>query len=381
MDFRVPGEVQAFLDRIREFSRELAPTVAEMERRAELPEGLLRRCGGLGLSGMLIPTAFGGSDIGPIGYIHAIEEISRTSASLGALLSVHNSVGAFPIYQFGTDEQKKEFLPSLCSGEHLGGFAITEAGAGSDVSGIATTARRDGRDFIINGIKTFITGNGNVYNVLAATDKKKGNAGMTLFIVRKGDPGFKIGGKEHKMGLHAKETCELLFEDCRVPEKRVLGRENEGFKQAMQVLDTGRIGIAAQAVGASRGALEEAIALIQKRPTLARAQAVQFTIAECATELDAAWLLVVRAAQKKSLGRVTTVAASMAKSLATTVANRVAARLLNILGREFLSEPNPIGRFFRDSKVFEIYEGTTEIHNLIISRRLMGNWPFEKELE
>jgi len=381
MDFSIPEEANNFHGKVQAFRRQLAPRVAEMEREGLLHPGLLRECGTVGLTGMLIPSAFGGSDVGPIGYILAIEEISRASASLGALLSVHNSVGAFPINQFGSIEQKKEFLPALCSGEHLGGFAITEAGAGSDVSGIATNARREGAEFIINGIKIFITGKGDVFNLLVSTDRQKGSSGMTLFIVRKGDKGFRIGSKERKMGLHAKETCELIFEDCRVSENRILGKENEGFKQAMQVLDTGRIGIAAQAVGASRGALEEAVTVMQKRPELARNQALQFELSECATELDSAWLLVLKAADRKKRGAGTTILASMAKSHATTVANRIAHRLLGVLGKEFLAGPNPIERFFRDSKVFEIYEGTTEIHHLIISRRLMGSWPFEKELE
>ena len=382
VELSIPPDLQDFLAKVRAFRLSIPPAIDEAERAGRFPQNLLRECGKLGLCGMLVPREYGGSGIGPLGYVLAIEEVSRASASLGVVLSVHNSVGVFPIYQFGTEEQKKALLPRLCSGEALAGFAVTEAGAGSDVSSIATTAAKKGKEWVLNGIKLFISnGEGEAFNVLATTGSGKGHLGQTMFLVRKGDPGFRVGGTERKMGIHADQTCELVFEDCRIGADRVLGRENEGFKQAMQILDAGRIGISAQAIGSTEGALDEAISVIRRTPRLAASQAAQFAIAECATEIEAARLLVLRAADRKQRGLGTTMAASMAKLQAATVANRVAARLVAVLGQEAVLGPNPIERFFRDSKVFEIYEGTSEIHQLIISRRLLGSWSFEKSME
>jgi alkylation response protein AidB-like acyl-CoA dehydrogenase len=382
VDLSIPPQTQEFLDRVRAFRLSLPQRIDAAEHSGRFPPELLRECGRLGLCGMLVPREYGGSGIGPLGYVLAIEELSRASASLGVVLSVHNSVGVFPIFQFGTEEQRREFLPRLCSGEALAGFAVTEAGAGSDVSSIATTAIKRGNEWLLNGIKLFISnGEGESINVLASTRREKGYSGQTMFIVRKGDPGFRVGGTESKMGIHADETCEIVFEDCRIPADRVLGRENEGFKQAMQILDAGRIGISAQAIGSTEGALEEAISMVKGMPRLAASQTAQFRLAECAAEVEGARLLVLRAADRKQRDMGTTVAASMAKLQASTVANRVAARLVGILGAGVISGSNLIERFFRDSKVFEIYEGTSEIHQLIISRRLMGSWSFEKGLD
>jgi hypothetical protein len=382
VELSIPDDTQQFLDKVRAFRLSLPPRIDAAERAGRFPPELLRECGRLGLCGMLVPKHYGGSELGPLGYVLAIEELSRASASLGVVLSVHNSVGVFPIYQFGTEEQRREFLPRLCSGEALAGFAVTEAGAGSDVSSIATTAEKKGAEYILNGVKLFISnGEGGTINVLASTRRNKGYSGQTMFIVRKGDPGFRVGSTERKMGIHADETCELVLEDCHIPEKRVLGKQNEGFKQAMQMLDAGRIGISAQALGSTEGALEEAVSIVSSRPRLASLQAVQFALAECAAQVEAARMLVLRAADRKQRDMVTTVAASMAKLQTSTVANMVAARLVGILGAEAVSGSNPIERFFRDSKVFEIYEGTSEIHQLIISRRLMGSWNFERSLD
>jgi hypothetical protein len=382
VDLSIPPQTQEFLDSVRAFRLSLPTRIDAAERAGRFPPELLRECGRLGLCGMLVPKRYGGSDIGPLGYVLAIEELSRASASLGIVLSVHNSVGVFPIYHFGTEEQRNGFLPRLCSGEALVGFAITEAQAGSDVSSISTTAVRKGDEWLLNGIKLFISnGLGEIINVLASTRRDKGYSGQTMFIVRKGDPGFRVGTTERKMGIHADETCELVFEDCRIPADRILGKENEGFKQAMQVLDTGRIGISAQAIGSTEGALEEAISMVKRTPRLAASQAALFAIAECATDIEAARLLVLRAADRRERGMGTTVVASMAKLQAAAAANRVAARLIEISGLETVLGPNPIERFFRDSKVFEIYEGTSEIHQLIISRRLMGSWSFERSMD
>ena len=382
VDLSIPADTQQFLDKVHAFRLTLPPAIDAGERAGRFPPELLRECGRLGLCGMLVPRQYGGSELGPLGYVLAIEELSRASASLGVVLSVHNSVGVFPIYQFGTEAQRKELLPRRCSGEALAGFAVTEAAAGSDVSSITTTAEKKSGEYVLNGVKLFISnGEGETINVLASTRRDKGYSGQTMFIVRKGDPGFRVGGTERKMGIHADETCELVFEDCRLPQNRVLGKENEGFKQAMQVLDTGRIGISAQAIGSTQGALEEAISIAKTTPRLASSQAVQFALAECAAGIEAARLLVLRAADRKQRDMVTTVAASMAKLYAAAAANMVAARLVGILGLEAAAGPNPLERFFRDSKAFEIYEGTSEIHQLIISRRLMGSWSFENGLD
>jgi len=382
MELSIPEETQRFIEKVRRFMQGLAPRVLEMELRGSVPRDVFTECGRVGLAGMEVPREHGGLGAGALAYAMAIEEVSRVSASLGAVLSVHNSVGALPIVAFGTDVQKKELLPLIASGELLAGFAVTEAGAGSDVSSVTTTAGRAGGLYILNGVKLFISnGEGDVINVLAATRHERGASGQTMFIVRRGDPGFRVGSVERKMGIHADETCELLFEDCRIPADRVLGKENEGFKLAMQALDIGRIGIAAQCVGATAGALESAVSAVRSTPGLASSQAAAFALAECATELDAARLLVWRAADRKERGQVATTAASMAKLLASAVANRTAARLLETLGAGALPAGNPFERLFRDSKVFEIYEGTSQIHQLIISRRLMGSWSFEKGLD
>jgi hypothetical protein len=426
VELSIPPDIQDFLGKVRAFRLSLPERIDGAERAGRFPPKLLRECGKLGLCGMLVPKEYGGSDIGPLGYVLAIEELSRASASLGVVLSVHNSVGVFPVYQFGTEEQRREFLPRLCSGEALAAFALTEAGAGSDVSSISTTAVRDGDCWLLNGIKLFISnGEGEIVNVLASTKREKGNSGQTMFIVRKGDKGFRIGSTERKMGIHADQTCELVFEDCHIPADRLLGKENEGFKQAMQVLDTGRIGISAQAIGSTEGALDYAIDAVKRggiamasstgpppssrsspgRPgpqpgeeweeanfvrrhphrrveesrancmasDLAQSQTVQFALAECATDIEAARLLILSAADRKQRGMSTTMAASMAKLQAASAANRVAKRLVEILGPEAVQGQNPIERFFRDAKVFEIYEGTSEIHQLIISRRLLGS--------
>jgi alkylation response protein AidB-like acyl-CoA dehydrogenase len=382
MNLEIPPATRQFVEGVRSFCRDIAPRVADMELLGRTPRDVLLACGKAGLTGMEVPRQYGGLGAGALAYAMAIEEVSRVSASLGAVLSVHNSVGALPIAVFGTEAQKRELLPKIASGEYLAGFAVTEAGAGSDVSSVTTTAVRKGSEYILNGVKLFISnGEGELINVLAATAREKGASGQTMFIVRKGDRGFRVGGTERKMGIHADETCELVFEDCRLPADRVLGKENEGFKLAMQALDIGRIGIAAQCVGAAAGALDSAVAAVRSSPGLSRSQTAHFALAECATEIDAARLLVWRAADRKERGQVATVAASMAKLYASTVANRTAVRIMETLGAGALPGGNPFERLFRDSKVFEIYEGTSQIHQLIISRRLMGSWSFEKGLE
>ncbi|MEM2869265.1 MAG: acyl-CoA dehydrogenase family protein [Thermoplasmata archaeon] len=375
MDLGVSRELENFLDGVRRFGASFKSE--ELERAASIPRTLLLECGRIGLAGIMVPPEYGGAGLGAVAYALAIEEISKASASLGAVLSVHNSVGTLPILQFGTEEQRRELLPRICSGEYLAGFAVTEAGAGSDVSAVSTSAVREGGEWVLNGVKLFISnGHGEVINVLTATGRGKGARGQTMFILRKGDRGFRVGQVERKMGLHADETCELVLEDCRIPATRVLGKEGDGFRQAMMALDAGRIGIGAQAVGAALGALEAATELGRRDPQMG--QATHFTIAECAAELEAARLLVLWAADRRDRGLESTVAISMAKLRATTVANDVAIRLLEAMGPRALSAPNPFERLFRDSKVFEIYEGTSEIHKLIISRRLMGAWSFER---
>jgi alkylation response protein AidB-like acyl-CoA dehydrogenase len=403
MDHDIPPATRDYIEGVRSFCRGIAPRVPELEGLGRTPRDVLLACGKAGLTGLEVPRDYGGLGAGPLAYAMAIEEVSRVSASLGAVLSVHNSVGALPIATFGTEEQKRELLPKIASGEYLAGFAVTEAGAGSDVSSITTTAVKRGGEWSLDGVKLFISnGEGDVINVLAATESKRGASGQTMFIVRKGDRGFRVGGVERKMGIHADETCELVFEDCRIPEDRVLGKPNEGFKLAMQALDIGRIGIAAQCVGAAAGALDQAIDAVKRgwqiaindaasvgprpapcalRPAPSYSQSAHFALAECATEIDAARLLVWRAADRKERGQPATVAASMAKLYASGVANRTAIRIMETLGAGALPAGNPFERLFRDSKVFEIYEGTSEIHQLIISRRLLGSWGFEKGLE
>jgi alkylation response protein AidB-like acyl-CoA dehydrogenase len=373
-----PTEAQVLLRRsVREFAeKEIGPRVRELDEKAEFPMDIWQRFSKLGYTGCIVPKEYGGQGLDTVSYLIIVEEVSRVEPGVGLALAVHNSVACYPIYAWGTEEQKRRLLPGLCSGK-LGGFAITEPGAGSDPAAMETVAKPDGEGYIINGNKVFITnGNGDVFIVAAKTDKEKGAKGITAFILEKGMNGFKSGHKEDKMGLRSDDTMELIMEDVYVPNANVIGGVGGGFKLAMMSLDVGRMGIGAQAVGIAQGAFEEALKYSKTRKTFGKPisehQAIQFMLADMAIEIDAARLLVHRAADNKDRGRPYVTEAAMAKMFASDMAMRMVIKALQILGGHGYTKKHLVEKFFRDAKATQIYEGSNEIQRLVISRALLS---------
>lgn len=377
MNLHFTEEQEMMRDMVREFARtEIAPFVERMER-GEFPRSILRKMAELGLMGITVPEEYGGAGMDFISYIIAIHEISKVSATVGVILSVHTSVGTNPILYFGTEEQKKKYVPKLASGEYLGAFCLTEPGAGSDAKSLKTKAVRQGDCYILNGSKIFITNGGeaDTYIVFARTDpNEKGNRGISAFIVEKGTPGLIIGKDEKKMGLHGSRTVQIMFEDAKVPAENLLGEEGKGFKIAMANLDSGRIGIAAQSLGIAEAALEHATAYAKERiqfgKPIAEQQGVAFKLADMATAVEAAKLLVYRAAFLQAQGLPCGKEASMAKLFASRTAMENAIEAVQIFGGNGYTKDYPVERLFRDAKVCEIYEGTSEIQRLVISKYL-----------
>ncbi|MCM3567165.1 acyl-CoA dehydrogenase [Neobacillus mesonae] len=361
---------------VRDFAQtEIAPFIEKMEK-GEFPREILSKMGELGLMGIPIPENYGGAAMDFTSYIIAIHELSKVSATLGVILSVHTSVGTNPIVYFGTEEQKQKYVPKLASGEYLGAFCLTEPGAGSDAGSLKTRAVRDGGEYVINGSKVFITNGGeaDVYIVFAATDASLGTKGIAAFIVEKNTPGLVIGKDEKKMGLHGSRTVQLIFDHMRVPAANLLGKEGEGFKIAMANLDAGRIGISAQALGIAEAALEAATAYAKQRhqfgKPIAAQQGIAFKLADMATNVEAAKLLVYRAAQLYSQGVKCGKEASMAKLFASRTAVEAATEAVQVFGGYGYTKDYPVERYFRDAKVTEIYEGTSEIQRIVISKHL-----------
>lgn len=361
---------------VRDFAQsEIAPFIENMEK-GEFPRDILTKMGGLGLMGIPVPEELGGAEMDFISYIIAIHELSKVSAAVGVILSVHTSVGTNPILYFGNEEQKKKYVPKLAAGEYLGAFALTEPSAGSDAGSLKTKAVKNGDYYILNGSKVFITNGGeaDTYIVFASTDPEAGSRGISAFIVEKDTPGLVIGKDEHKMGLHGSRTVQLTFEDMKVPAANLLGEEGKGFKIAMGNLDVGRVGIAAQALGIAEAALEAATAYAKERHQFGRPiaaqQAVGFKLADMAANIEAAKLLVYRAADLRSRGLSCGKEASMAKLFASRTAVEAATEAIQVFGGYGYTEDYPVERFFRDAKVTEIYEGTSEIQRLVISKQL-----------
>ncbi|MFC4736480.1 acyl-CoA dehydrogenase [Bacillus daqingensis] len=363
---------------VRQFAQEkVAPAIEKMEREDRFPEEIVRQMGELGLMGMPIPEQYGGMEMDYTSYILAIHELSRVSATVGVILSVHTSVGTNPILYFGTEEQKQRWVPKLASGEYLGAFAVSEAGAGSDVSGMKTTAIADGDDYVLNGSKMWITNGGyaDTYIVFARTSKDPGSKSISAFVVEKGTPGFTVQPKEKKMGLKGSSTCPITFEDCRIPKANRLGEEGDGFKIAMANLDAGRIGIAAQALGIAEAALEAATAYAKERKQfgkpIGQMQGIGFKLADMATSVEAAKLLTYRAASLRNAGNPAGKEASMAKMFASDTAMKTAIEAVQIHGGYGFTEDYPVERYFRDAKVTQIYEGTNEIQKIVVSNHLL----------
>ncbi len=374
MQIELSEEQKLLRETVRRFATEVvAPRAKEIDETGEFPREFYDQAGELGLAGVSVPEQYGGAGMDVISYCLVIEEISRACATSGVILSVNNSLVCDPLLKFGNEEQKERFLSPLASGQKLGCFALTEPGAGSDASGLRTTARRDGDDYVLNGNKIFITNgtDADIALVFASVDLAKKHKGITAFIVPADAPGYHHGSHEFKLGVNASGTTELAFTDMRVPAAQRLGEEGDGFKVAMATLDGGRIGIAAQAIGIAQAAMDEAVAYGQQREQFGRPltdfQAIQFYIADMATELDAARLLTWKAAWLKQEGKRHTLEAAQAKLFAAEMAQRVTNKALQIHGGYGYTKEYNVERYFRDARITEIYEGTSEIQKLVIA--------------
>lgn len=376
MDLRFTEEQELLRKLVVDLAqREIKPFIPRMEA-GEFPKEILKKMASLGLMGIPVPEKYGGAGMDYISYIIAIHELSKVSASVGVILSVHTSVGTNPILFFGTEEQKQAYVPKLAEGEYLGAFCLTESEAGSDAGNIKTKAIQNGGHYILNGSKLFITNGGvaDVYVVFAVTNSKLKTRGITAFIVEKNTPGLIFGKDEHKMGLHGSRTLQLNFDNMKVPIKNRLGKEGEGFKIALANLEFGRIGIAAQALGIAEAALEEAVTYARTRrqfgKMIAEQQGVGFKLADMATSTEVAKLLVYRAAFLKQKGNSCAKEASIAKLFSSKTAMEVATEAVQIFGGYGYTEDYPVERFFRDAKITEIYEGTSEIQRIVIAKHL-----------
>jgi len=380
MIFELTDEHKLMRQMVREFAEaEIAPGVAERDEEERFDRALMYdKLGELGLTGIVFPEEYGGAGADYISYAIAVEELSRVCASTGVTLSAHLSLGANPLFLFGTEEQKRKYLVPLADGSKLGAFGLTENSAGSDAGGTRTTAVRDGDHWVLNGSKTFITNGGEaeIYVVFARSDKDaQKHHGISAFIVEKGAPGFNFGKKEKKMGIRSSPTMELVFENCRIPAANLLGEEGAGFKVAMKTLDGGRIGIAAQALGIAQGAFEAALNYAKERKqfnqSISSFQAIQFKLADMATEIEAARLLVYQSAYRASAGLSYGQQSAMAKMYASDVAMRVTTEAVQVFGGYGYTREYPVERMMRDAKITQIYEGTNEVQRIVISAALI----------
>lgn len=379
MDFQLTEEQSMIRDMVRSFAEtELAPGVKERDEQELFDRALMfDKLGELGLTGIVFPEEYGGAGADYISYAIAIEELSRVCASTGVTVAAHMSLCAKPIYMFGTEEQKQKYLTPLAEGSKMGAFGLTEPSAGSDAGGTKTTAVLDGDEWVVNGSKIFITnGKGaETYIVFARTDKgAQKHHGISAFIIEKDTPGFSFGKKEEKMGIKASLTYELVFENCRIPKENLLGEEGEGFKIAMKTLDGGRIGVAAQALGIAQGALDASVDYAKERKQfntpIANFQGVQFQLADMATQVEAARLLVYNAAYRASAGLSFSQESAMAKLFASETAMKVATQAVQIHGGYGYTREFPVERMMRDAKITELYEGTSEIQRIVIGTAL-----------
>jgi alkylation response protein AidB-like acyl-CoA dehydrogenase len=379
MDFELTEEQQMVREMVQRFAEtEIKPQAAEWDANHTHPADICKALGELKMMGIAVPEEYGGGGMDNVSYVLALIEISKACAGTGAIMSVNNSLYCYPVMAYGTHEQKEKYVPPVAGGEKIGCYGLTEAGAGSDPAALRTTAVKDGDDWIINGEKKFIT-SANVasYAVIAAvTEKGKGYKGISTFVMDlENTPGFKVGRVEEKLGINASGTAEMVFEDARVPADALLGNEGEGFKQMLTTLDGGRIGIASQAVGIGRAVLEEALAYAKTREQFGKPltafQAIQWKLADMATELDAAELLTLRAAWLEDNGKPYEKAAAMAKMYASDVTMRASVEGVQILGGYGYSKEYPMERHMRDAKICQIYEGTNEIQRLVIASNLM----------
>ncbi len=375
--YKLTDEQLMIQSMVREFSRKVvATTAAERDQTKEFPAENLKQMGELGLMGMMVPVEYGGEGADTVSYVLALSEIAYSCASTAVVMSVHNSIVCESIVKFGSDAQKKKYLPRLTDAEIIGAFALTEPHAGSDPVSQSTTAVRDGDDYILNGTKRFITTGKNcgLVIVTAKTDEDARHRGISAFLVDRDSPGLAVGHIEDKMGLRASDTTDLIFDNCRVPAENRLGKEGDGFKIAMTGLDGGRIGIAAQSVGVAQAALDAAVKYTKQRDQfgqkVSKYQGIRWAVAEMATEIEAARQLMFSAAAMKDRGDRYTMQASMAKLFASEMVNRITGRCLQLHGGYGFTKDYPVERFYRDARVFTIYEGTSEIQKIVISNNI-----------
>ena len=378
MDFDLSEEQRLIRDTARDFAaREVTPHAAELDKTGRWPSEIIEKMAGLGFLGMAIPTEYGGAGLDTVSYALAMEEISFGCASCGVIMSVNNSLFCDPVYKFGTAEQKKNVLTPVARGEKLGCFGLTEPMSGSDAQTMVTTAEKTSDGWVINGAKNWIT-NGPYADwilVFAVTSRDGGKVRHTAFLVEKGTPGFTTNPPDHKLGIHAAQSCTVFFENCHVSDSAVVGQVGDGFKVAMATLDGGRIGIACQALGIARAALETSVAYAKERKSfgvpISQHQAIQFMLANMAVELDAARLLTWRAATMKDAGVRHSMESAEAKLYASEMATRVAHKAIQVHGGYGYSTEFPVERHYRDARITEIYEGTSEIQRIVIAANLL----------
>ena len=378
MDFVLSKEQEMARTLFKEFAEnEVKPLAQEVDETEHFPRETVEKMQKLGFMGIPQPKEYGGQGCDTLTYVLCVEELSKVCATTGVIVSAHTSLGTDPIKKFGTPEQKEKYLRPLASGKMLGAFGLTEPGAGTDASGQQTKAVLEGDHYVLNGSKIFITNGGkaDIYIIFAMTDKSKGTRGISAFIVEKDFPGFRIGTKEKKMGIRGSSTTELIFENCIVPKENLLGKEGQGFKIAMQTLDGGRIGIAAQALGIAEGAFEETVKYVKERKQfgrpIAKFQNTQFVLADLKTKIEAAKLLVYRAAVAKDTQKIYSVEAAMAKLMAAEVAMEVTTKAVQLHGGYGYTREYPVERMMRDAKITEIYEGTSEVQRMVISGNIL----------
>lgn len=378
INFYLSENQQMVIDMVRNFAeKHIRPHVMEWDEEQTFPVETFKKLGELGLMGVLVPEEYGGSGLGYQEYVHVISEISKVCGSIGLSVAAHNSLCTGHILAFGNDEQKKRWLPKLATAEWIGSWGLTEANTGSDAMGMNTTAVLDGDHYVVNGSKNWITHgkSANVAVVMVRTGDKGDSKGISAIVIEKGTPGFTHGKKENKLGMRASETTELIFDNCRVPKENLLGIEGEGFKQAMYVLDGGRISIAALSLGMAKGALKASVEYSKQRfqfgQPISNFQGISFKIADMATEIEAAELLIMSAADLKNQGKSVTKQSAMAKYFASEVCVRTATEAVQIFGGYGYTKDFPVEKFYRDSKLCTIGEGTSEIQKIVIAREIM----------
>jgi alkylation response protein AidB-like acyl-CoA dehydrogenase len=378
MDFEMNENQLMIAQMVRDFAeKEIRPHFMDWDESQEFPVHVFKKLGELGLMGVFIPEEYGGSGFSYFEYITVVSEIAKVCGSIGLSVAAHNSLCTGHIYYHGSEAQKKKYLPKLASAEWIGAWGLTETGTGSDAGGMNTTAVLDGDHWVLNGSKNFITHgkSGDVAVVIARTGEKGASDGTSAFIIEKGTPGFSAGKKENKMGMRASETCELIFTDCRIPKENLIGVVGEGFKQAMQILDGGRISIGALSLGIAKGAYEAALKYSKEREQfgqpISKFQSIAFKLADMATEIEAAELLLYQAAYLKNNKKKLTKESAIAKYYASEVAVRTANEAVQIFGGYGYTKDFPVEKFYRDAKLCTIGEGTSEIQKLVISREIL----------